>query len=172
MTMVSPVSILSAVLDKIENFNFRWSEVPGSCQDGVAVTDSRWSFIEPVKICVGAGIRSSMGGYVQIMTSSKCWSITGVGVNCERSVFIFQWSLKVRDIFFVSEWEHEGSRSFPVARTWCNERNHHIINSKVYFVNGIQCSCVNNPAYDMKIKHRLYEVFGSIMLPIIHEWGA
>ena len=103
MTMVSPVSILSAVLDKIENFNFRWSEEVGSCQDGLGVTGSRWSFVVQAKICVGAGIRRSIVGYVQIMTSSKRWSITGVGVNFVPSVFIFQWSLKVREIFFVSE---------------------------------------------------------------------
>ena len=126
MTMVSPVSILSAVLVKIENFNFRWSELVGSCQDGLGVTDSRWNFVGVIKICDGVGIRSSIVGYVQIITSSKRWSITGVGVNCERSVFIFQWSLKVPDIFFVSEWEHEGSRSsLPATTTWCNK--HHNI---------------------------------------------
>ena len=68
MTIVSPVSILSAVLDKIENFNFRWSEVVGSCQDGLGVTDSRWSFVVHVKICVGVCIRSSIAGYAQIKT--------------------------------------------------------------------------------------------------------
>ena len=51
MIMVSPVSILSAALDKIENFNFRWSELVDSCQDGLGVTDSRVSFVDDIKIC-------------------------------------------------------------------------------------------------------------------------
>jgi hypothetical protein len=49
--MFGMVNILRIVLHKMEDFNFDWTEVQGSSQDGVRVADTRWSLVVFIKMC-------------------------------------------------------------------------------------------------------------------------
>ena len=117
---INVVDILRSVLHKIEYFNFRWTKIVSSCQDGAGAADTRWKLVVMTKTCVWVGIPGSVVGYVQVKACSKCWSITRIGANCVRRSLTFQRSFKWRKIFFISQWKYERSWSLFVAITCYN----------------------------------------------------
>jgi hypothetical protein len=120
ITMFGIVNILRIVLHKMEHFNFWWSKIQCTCQDGACAADTRWSLVGR-NTWLWVGIRSSIVRYVYSMTLSKYWSITISCVNCVLSILIFQRGFKRREIFFVAKREYEGSWSlFPDTSTCYN----------------------------------------------------
>ncbi len=120
--MFITVNILRSVLHKIKHFHFRWGEVLTSCQNGGWAADARWRLVGVTKICEWVGIRSSIVGYVQVPSTSKCWSKTTTTVNCVSIILIFQWSFKWLKIFFISQWKYERTWSLLPA-TCCKVNN-------------------------------------------------
>ena len=136
------MNILRSVLHKIKHFHFWRGEFVTSCQDGGGATDARWSLVVGIKTCVWVGIRSSIVGYINIITPSKCWSMTRISTNCVYTILVFKWSFKWRKIFFIAQWKYERSWSLFVATTCYNVKYCCNIFNHVY----IEYRCSNNVA--------------------------
>ena len=99
-------------VDKNINFNIVWSIVVNACQQRfcfrcvIRVTGG-W-FVGVTKVRVGNRSSICVVGNVNIMATSKCWSIGIIGVNCVSGVLI-DCGFKRSQMISVGEGEYERS---------------------------------------------------------------
>ena len=114
--MLRSTKLLTA--DKNINFDIVWSIVINACQQPfrfrcVIRVTAGW-FVGVTKVRVGSRSSICVAGNVNIMATSKCWSIPIIGVNCVTGVLI-DCGFKRSQMISVGEGEYERSISRHVT---------------------------------------------------------